>query len=121
MAGVDRLQRKQLWPGNNDHGAIGCLPVADPNRPDHGSKEAYTKVREQARVQVACRKSGRPVHEVLKLLMSTDFPCCQRPHPETFSLTWKETHLLVSEDEITSSASPGKIRQVGRPTSAAGR
>lgn len=40
--------------------------ILETHRPDHGSKDGYVRVREQARVQVAGRQ-GRPVHEVLDI------------------------------------------------------
>lgn len=68
VAGISRLQRKQLgiW-DTNTVAALAGLPVPILHRPDHGSREGYVRVREQARVQVAGRESGRPVHEVLQV------------------------------------------------------
>lgn len=68
VAGISRLQRKQLgiW-DTNTVSALAGFPVPIPHRPDHGSREGYVRVREQARVQVAGRESGSPVHEVLQV------------------------------------------------------
>ena len=68
VAGISRLQRKQLgiWE-TNTVAALAGFPVPIPHRPDHGSRESYVRVREQARVQVAGRESGLPVHEVLQV------------------------------------------------------
>ena len=65
VAGINRLQRKQLsaWEVTTVE-QLAVLPLPISNRPDHGSREGYVKVREQARVQVAGRNQGRPVHEV---------------------------------------------------------
>ena len=65
VAGINRLQRKQLsaWKVTTVE-QLAVLPLPISNRPDHGSREGYVKVREQARVQVAGRNQGRPVHEV---------------------------------------------------------
>ena len=68
VAGINRLQRKQLstWEVRTvEQLAHLALPI--PNRPEHGSREGYTKIREQARVQVAGRDQGRSVHEVFEL------------------------------------------------------
>ena len=68
VAGINRLQRKQLsaWEVTTVE-RLAALPLPIQNRPDHGSKEGYTKVREQARVQVAGRSSAEPVHEVFEV------------------------------------------------------
>ena len=68
MAGISRLQRKQLlaWQVNTvEQLAVLPLPIRD--RPEYGSREGYAKVREQARVQVAGRNQDRPVYEVLEI------------------------------------------------------
>jgi len=68
VAGISRLQRKQLcaWEVNTVE-QLAALPLPIQNRPEYGSKEVYTKVREQARVQVAGRSQAQPVYEVLEL------------------------------------------------------
>ena len=68
VAGINRLQRKQLsaWEVTTVE-QLAVLPLPIPNRPDHGSRDGYVKVREQARVQVAGRNQGRPVHEVFEV------------------------------------------------------
>ena len=68
VAGISRLQRKQLQVWDTLTVAeLGRFPLPIQHRPDHGSKEGYVRVREQARVQVAGREEGRPVHEVLEI------------------------------------------------------
>jgi uncharacterized protein len=68
VAGISRLQRKQLgiW-DTNTVADLARFPLPIPNRPIHGSKDGYTRIREQARVQVAGRNQRRPVHEVLAI------------------------------------------------------
>jgi predicted RecB family nuclease len=68
VAGISKLQRKQLgiWE-TTTVAQLAAYPVPIPQRPIHGSREAYARVREQARVQVAGRESGSPVHEVLEV------------------------------------------------------
>jgi uncharacterized protein len=67
-AGISRLQRKQLleWDTPTVE-ALARLPVPLVNKPRHGSKEGYVRIREQARVQVAARYQKQPVHELLTL------------------------------------------------------
>lgn len=68
VAGISRLQRKQL--GNWDTATVADLarlPLPIRERPDHGSRDSYVRVREQARVQVAGREERRPVHEILEI------------------------------------------------------
>jgi predicted RecB family nuclease len=68
VAGISRLQRKQLRVWDTMTVAdLARFPLPIRHRPDHGSKEGYLRVREQARVQVAGRDERRPVHEVLEL------------------------------------------------------
>ena len=82
VAGINRLQRKQLsaWEVTTVE-QLAVLPVTIPNRPDHGSKEGYTKVREQARVQVAGRNQGRPVHEVFEVTGEHGLSLLPEPSP----------------------------------------
>ena len=60
VAGINRLQSKQLsaWEVTTVE-KLAVLPLPIPNRPDHGTREGYVKIREQARVQVVGRKCGR--------------------------------------------------------------
>lgn len=69
VAGISRLQRKQLdaWETNTVN-ELARLPLPLQRRPDHGSKEGYVRVREQARVQVAGRNQSLPVHELLEIV-----------------------------------------------------
>ena len=82
VAGINRLQRKQLsaWEVTTVE-QLAALPLPIPNRPDHGSKEGYTKVREQARVQVAGRKCGQPVHEVFEVTNEHGLSLLPEPSP----------------------------------------
>jgi len=54
VAGISRVQRKQLdlWETRTVE-ALARFPLPIPQRPAHGSKESYVRVREQARIQVA--------------------------------------------------------------------
>jgi len=69
VAGISRLQRKQLHAWNTTTvEQLAMLPLPIGERPEHGSKEGYARVREQARVQVAGREQGQPVHELLEVV-----------------------------------------------------
>ncbi|MGB9276193.1 MAG: TM0106 family RecB-like putative nuclease [Terrimicrobiaceae bacterium] len=82
VAGINRLQRKQLsaWEVTTV-GRLAALPLPIQNRPDHGSKDGYTKVREQARVQVVGRKCGQPVHEVFEVTNEHGLSLLPKPSP----------------------------------------
>jgi len=82
VASISRLQRKQLgiW-GTSTVAALAGFPIPIPYRPDHGSREGYVRVREQARVQVAGRESGGPVHEVLQVTDEHGLNLLPEPSP----------------------------------------
>jgi predicted RecB family nuclease len=82
VAGVSRLQRKQLnlWDiATVDQLSRLSLPLR--NRPAHGSKDSYIRIREQARVQVAGRSQGQPVHELLEIAERQGFSRLPEPSP----------------------------------------
>jgi len=66
VAGISRLQRKELDRHNvatvRD---LATLHLPIPFKPDHAAVESYTRVREQARIQVAGRDSGTPTFELI--------------------------------------------------------
>ena len=74
VAGISRLQRKQLhaWETTAVE-QLAKLPLPLQKVPEHGSKEGYVRVREQARVQVAGRNESQPVHELLEPLEDHGF------------------------------------------------
>jgi len=81
VAGIRTQQRKQLeaW----DHNTVEKLaemPIPLEEKPLRGSREGIERVREQARVQVAGRKSEKLVHELLKVEPDTGF--CKLPEPD---------------------------------------
>jgi len=81
VAGIARLQRNQLIEWNTPTMAkLATLPIPLKQKPLHGSREGYERVREQARVQVAGRDSGRHIHEPrLPVIPDTGF--CKLPAP----------------------------------------
>ena len=82
VAGINKLQRKQLgiWETTTVADLAG-YPIPIPHRPVHGSREGYVRVREQARVQVAGRESGQPVHEVLQITEEHGLSLLPEPSP----------------------------------------
>ena len=82
VAGINRLQRKQLsaWEVTTVE-QLAVLPLPIQNRPDHGSREGYTKIREQARVQVAGRNQGQPVHEIFEVTNEHGLSMLPEPSP----------------------------------------
>jgi predicted RecB family nuclease len=66
VAGISGLQITQLqdW-GTTTLTRLAALPLPLENRPQRGAPESYVKVREQARLQVQRRETGKPIHELL--------------------------------------------------------
>jgi len=66
VAGIRRSQRDELVRHDvSTLTALAELPVPLPFKPDRGSREAMTRVREQARIQLLGRTTGAPQHEML--------------------------------------------------------
>lgn len=80
VAGITRLQRNQLdrW-DTRTMTTLAEIPIPLRRKPAHGSKEAYERVREQARVQVEGRTQEKPVHELLLVDEAKGF--CKLPKP----------------------------------------
>ena len=80
VAGIRRLQRKQLVAWQTDTMAkLAAMPLPIQERPAHGSRESYERVREQARMQVEGRERGELVHETLAL--AEDMGFARLPEP----------------------------------------
>ena len=58
---------------------LGSTPGPLPERPDRGARATYERLREQARVQLEGRKTGRLVHERLPIEEKRGF--CRLPSP----------------------------------------
>ncbi len=85
VAGITRLQRNQLNCWQTDTMAkLAILPIPLEQKPVHGSKEGYERVREQARVQVEGRMHQTPVHELLPVAEGTGF--CSLPEPSRLDM-----------------------------------
>ncbi len=82
VAGISNLHRKQLaaWDTRTVE-ILSRLPLPLQHRPDYGSKEAYVRLREQARMQVAGRYQRQPVHELLDITDEHGFRLLPEPSP----------------------------------------
>jgi uncharacterized protein len=81
VAGIRRQQRDQFEKWNAETMAkLAALPIPLKERPKHGSKAGYEKVREQARVQVEGRTENRLKHESL-LPVAEGMGFCRLPEP----------------------------------------
>ena len=58
---------------------LGSTPGPLPERPDRGARATYERLREQARVQLEGRKTGRLIHERLPIEEKRGF--CRLPSP----------------------------------------
>jgi predicted RecB family nuclease len=66
VAGVSKLQRKELTLQNvTNLESLAKLPLPIPFRPSRGAREGYTRVREQARIQLEARIEGQLKFESL--------------------------------------------------------
>lgn len=74
IAGMGTSQIKEV----KQHGittlqAMSEIPLPIPFKPTKGSKETFTKLREQARVQNETRTAQKPLYELLELIENTGF------------------------------------------------
>lgn len=80
VAGISRLQTRELQAaGVETLAALGGLPLPLTLKPRRGAVETFVRIREQARIQLAGRMEGRPVHEVLPI--APDHGFCHLPPP----------------------------------------
>jgi predicted RecB family nuclease len=80
VADMRRQQRDQFEAWNVETMAkLAALPIPLKERPRHGSKEAYERRREQARVQVEGRTEKKLKHEPLPVTEGMGF--CRLPEP----------------------------------------
>jgi uncharacterized protein len=82
VAGLHKTQRKELetW-GVTTLAGLAAVPVPLTRRPRRGSRAALTRVREQARVQLAARTCGRPVYERLPIEEGHGLAALPEPSP----------------------------------------
>jgi uncharacterized protein len=66
IAGIGRVHREELAvQGFPTLATAAAMPLPIGFKPSRGSRDTYTRIREQARVQHEQRTLGRPVHELL--------------------------------------------------------
>jgi len=81
VAGIRRQQRDQFEAWNAETmEKLAALPIPLRERPKHGSKAGYERVREQARVQVEGRTENKLKHELL-LPVAEAMGFCRLPEP----------------------------------------
>ncbi len=81
VAGIRRQQRDQFETWNAETmEKLAVLPIPLKERPKHGSKAGYERVREQARVQVEGRTEKKLKHELL-LPVGEGMGFCRLPEP----------------------------------------
>ena len=82
VAGISRLQRRELLPQHvTTLEALAAVPLPIPWKPKRGAAESYTRVREQARVQLDARRAGHPIHELLPIVPGTGLERLPAPSP----------------------------------------
>lgn len=74
IAGMGSSQIKEMkFQGVNTLKKMSEIPLPLAFKPNKGSKETFTKLREQARVQVESRTLNRPIYEILEIKEGTGF------------------------------------------------
>ena len=80
VAGISKLQIAELKRrGVNTLKELAASPLPLSWKPERGSVNSYTKVREQARIQVAARESGEHKYELLTVEPGFGFTCLPEP------------------------------------------
>jgi predicted RecB family nuclease len=82
VAGMARLQSRELQvAGVTTVAELAGLPLPLQLTPRRGAVETYIRVREQARVQVAGRLAGKPIHELLPIVPGQGLARLPSPSP----------------------------------------
>jgi len=82
VAGMSRLHSRELQSaGVTTLAQLAALPSPLPFKPRRGSVEAYNRVQGQAQVQVAGRKAGAPIHELLPIVADQGLSRLPTPSP----------------------------------------
>jgi predicted RecB family nuclease len=80
VAGISKIQINELKQrGVTTTKALAALPLPLPWKPERGSKDSYTRVREQARIQVEARETGQKKFELLPV--EPGFGLARLPEP----------------------------------------
>jgi predicted RecB family nuclease len=82
VAGIHKTQRKELqtW-GIATLAGLAVVPLPLERKPSRGSASAIVRVREQARVQLEARTSGKPVYELLPVEAPHGLTALPEPSP----------------------------------------
>lgn len=81
VAGISATQRNELASqGVTTMAQLAALPLPLPWRPTRGAASSYDRIREQARIQVEGRTSGKMLHEVMAI--EPGFGLCRLPEPD---------------------------------------
>jgi uncharacterized protein len=82
VAGIAKLQRRELESHDVETlTSLAEVPLPIPWRPSRGAVEGYTRVREQARVQLDGRRAQKPIHELLPLAPGAGLMRLPEPSP----------------------------------------
>jgi uncharacterized protein len=80
VAGISAVQRGELAAqGIDTMAGLAALPLPLAWKPTRGAAPSYTRIREQARIQVEGRAAGQLLHEVLPV--EPEFGLCRLPEP----------------------------------------
>lgn len=80
VAGISAVQRGELAAqGVDTMAGLAALPLPLNWKPKRGATSSYTRIREQARIQVEGRAAGQLLHEVLPV--EPEFGLCRLPEP----------------------------------------
>lgn len=80
VAGITKIQINELKRRETDTTSeLAVLPLPIPWKPDRGSAHSYTRIREQARLQVEVRKNKKQAFEILPVEAGFGFNCLPSP------------------------------------------
>jgi uncharacterized protein len=98
VAGMGSAQIREVrsWDINTLE-AMAEHPLPIKHKPSRGSVETYTKLREQARVQLQSRREKRPVHEILPLQPGFGFYQLPAPSEGDVSLDFEGDPFIEPE------------------------
>jgi len=98
VAGMGSAQIREVrsWDINTLE-AMAEQPLPIKHKPSRGSVETYTKLREQARVQLQSRREKRPVHEILPLQPGFGFYQLPSPSEGDVSLDFEGDPFIEPE------------------------
>ena len=110
VAGITQVQKKQLqgW-GIRTVAELAMLPLPLRQRPSHGAKESYERIREQARVQVMGRSEERPIHELLPVINGEGLTRLPAPSNTDIFFDLEGDPSPEAVDVSTSSATPRRL------------